>query len=208
LVARPGATVRLLCFPYAGAGATVFGEIARACPDWISLHGVEYPGRAWRQREAALDSVAGLAEAVTPALAGLLDVPFAALGPPLHPLPDDAFIETTASRYGGIPAEVLSDPELIALFLPTLRADTRASETYEYRDAPALSCPIQVFGGLHDPTTSMSGLEAWREQTRAGSAVQRFQAGHFFLRPHGVEMAATIARVLADAAQRSCISLK
>jgi surfactin synthase thioesterase subunit len=240
LTSHPRATVRLLCFPYAGGGATTFLELARACPEWMTVHGVEYPGRASRLREAAIDSITGLVDAAAPPLGSLLDLPFAVLGysfgslvafewlrrlqgapgprpsilficarraphlfatmSPIHALPDDAFIGTAAARYGGIPAEILSEPELVAQFLPALRADLRASETYLYRDAAALSCPIHVFGGLHDPTTSSPGLEAWREQTRAGCTVQRFPAGHFFLRAHGAEMAAAIAQSLANIA--------
>jgi medium-chain acyl-[acyl-carrier-protein] hydrolase len=206
----------------------------------MTVHGVEYPGRASRLRERAIDSVAGLVDAAAPALAPLLDLPFAVLGysfgslvafewlrrlqdaagprpsalfvcarqaphlnasmSPLHPLSDQEFIEAAVARYGGIPAEMLADPELVAQFLPALRADIRASETYAYRNAPPLACPIQVFGGLHDPATSSSGLEAWSERTEGVCGVQRFPAGHFFLRAHGAEMVAAMAGVLADLA--------
>src|SRR5262245_12023957 len=42
---------------------------------------------------------------------------------PCHQLPDQEFIETLVQRYNGIPKAVLSEPELMSLFLPILRAD-------------------------------------------------------------------------------------
>ncbi len=53
----------------------------------------------------------------------------------------------------GTPAAVLENAELLAMFLPVLRADFAMIEAYHPRlslDAPSLSCPIWVAGGVDD----------------------------------------------------------
>jgi surfactin synthase thioesterase subunit len=100
---------------------------------------------------------------------------------PMHGLPDDPFIAEIGRRYGGIPAEVLRERDLLDLLLPGLRADMTAIETHVHRPGPPLSCPVSVFGGEADPRATASQLAAWRDHTLAGSRVQTFPGGHFYL---------------------------
>ena len=44
------ASLRLFCFPYAGAGASVFAQWAKALPAEIEVHAVQLPGRETRWR--------------------------------------------------------------------------------------------------------------------------------------------------------------
>lgn len=48
---RPMAAVRLVCFPFAGAGASVFRPWAKLAPGWLELYGVQAPGREERLGE-------------------------------------------------------------------------------------------------------------------------------------------------------------
>jgi medium-chain acyl-[acyl-carrier-protein] hydrolase len=103
----------------------------------------------------------------------------------LHRLPDGELLEEIQRRYGGIPAAVLNEPELLALLLPALRADLTALETYRYRDEPPLECPISTYGGFADPQVPLRDLEAWRPLTAAAFAVRQFPGGHFYLQEEG-----------------------
>lgn len=100
--------------------------------------------------------------------------------PPIHYLPEPEFINELRS-LNGTPEGVLENAELMKLFLPILRADFAALETYVYTPKPRLNCPITILGGLQDYEVSCEGLEAWREQTKANFSMQMFQGDHFFI---------------------------
>lgn len=100
---------------------------------------------------------------------------------PLHTLSDAAFVREMQRRYDGIPAAVLNSPELLALFVPILKADFAVIETYAYQPAPPLDLPISAFGGTHDHTLRVGDLEGWAEQTAGAFALQKFVGGHFFI---------------------------
>lgn len=100
--------------------------------------------------------------------------------PPIHHLDEPKFINELG-RLNGTPKAVLENTELMELFLPVLRADFAAIETYVYTPKPRLNCPITVLGGLQDYEISCEDLEAWREQTNANFSMQMFQGDHFFI---------------------------
>ena len=96
-------------------------------------------------------------------------------------LPDAAFSIQLQQRYGGIPAAMWENPELLALFLPTLRADIALMDGYECLPGEPLGCPISVFGGLDDAHVSEEALTAWQQHTNAGCRLRLLPGGHFFL---------------------------
>ncbi|MBD2355189.1 thioesterase [Tolypothrix sp. FACHB-123] len=100
--------------------------------------------------------------------------------PPIHNLPEPAFIEELR-HLNGTPSAVLENAELMQLFLPTLRADFAVLETYIYTPEAALECPITVFGGLEDTEASYDELQAWKEQTKANFNLHMFPGDHFFI---------------------------
>jgi medium-chain acyl-[acyl-carrier-protein] hydrolase len=100
---------------------------------------------------------------------------------PITDLPDSAFISAIQQRYGGIPTVILQEPDLLKLFLPSIRADMTMLEQYAYADEPPLPCSISAYGGTKDVTASESELAAWQEQTSAQFASQMFVGEHFYL---------------------------
>jgi medium-chain acyl-[acyl-carrier-protein] hydrolase len=98
----------------------------------------------------------------------------------IHELPDNEFI-ARLRELDGTPEQVLQDPELMAIFLPVLRADFAVCETYHYEPDRPLDCSITVFGGNHDRRVQRDELSAWRSQTSKFFAVRMFPGGHFFL---------------------------
>jgi len=81
----------------------------------------------------------------------------------------------------GLPSDIVADEELLALVLPTLRADLELTEAYRYRKGPPLRCPVTVFAGMHDELTPLSALREWSDVTTDGCTMQVFEGGHFFL---------------------------
>jgi medium-chain acyl-[acyl-carrier-protein] hydrolase len=101
---------------------------------------------------------------------------------PIHHLPDNLFLAEIARRYGGLPAIIQQDVELIKLVMPVLRADITALETYVYEEQDPLDCPIYTFGGNLDSTAKEKDLEGWRSHTKSGFELKMFDGDHFFIR--------------------------
>jgi medium-chain acyl-[acyl-carrier-protein] hydrolase len=96
-------------------------------------------------------------------------------------LPDAELARVVAERYDGIPAAVLDQPELLALFLPALRADLAALEGYRYEGGPPLPLPITALAGEGDEHAPLPEVAAWGEETSASFALRTFPGGHFFI---------------------------
>lgn len=118
--------------------------------------------------------------------------------PPLHGLPDEEFLEECVRIYQGIPQAVLNEPELVAMFLPALRADMQAIETYEYQDSHPLECPITALFGNGDRTSSPEAVRAWARQTQKQFVYQEIAGGHFYLQSARTVILAIVQRALAS----------
>ncbi len=119
-----------------------------------------------------------------------------ALQPPLHSLERQAFLDSVQARYGGIPAAILQERELLEIFLPALRADFAAYETYEHRTEPPLACPISAFAGDKDALVTADLMAEWSRHTRSGFELQVLSGDHFFLSPRRDELIAKIQKRL------------
>lgn len=100
---------------------------------------------------------------------------------PIGHFEDSAFIDAVNERYGGIPAPLLSDRDYLAIMLPALRADICLLENYRRSGPEPISCPITVFGGRFDATTSEEDLRSWQEQTRGAFELVLLDEDHLFL---------------------------
>ncbi|XYI02621.1 thioesterase II family protein [Sorangium sp. So ce1128] len=115
----------------------------------------------------------------------------------IHALPDDEFI-AALSHYGGMPANVLREPELMKVLLPVLRADFAVFETWKHVKEEPLDLPISVFGGLDDAMLPLPHIDGWCAQTRGKFAVHLFPGDHFFLQT----VQPTLLSVVAQALER------
>ncbi len=77
---RPGAALRLLCFPYAGGGASIYREWSAGLPGSVEVQAVQLPGRESRFREEPYRALGPLADETARVLAGRLEAPFAFFG--------------------------------------------------------------------------------------------------------------------------------
>ena len=232
---NPGAALRLVCFPYAGAGASVFRTWPDALPGNVELLAIELPGREGRTREPMFRRLGPLVAALTDAVRPRLDPPFAIYGhslgsfigfgfarelrrrgvpgprhmfvsgrrapqlperSPLSTLPDPELL-AALRRMGGIPDIVFREPDLMARFLPIIRADLGISEVETIADDAPLSCPITAFGGLADDRATPTEIEAWRSQTSAAFDRELFTGGHFFIQTAREAFFGALARRLS-----------
>jgi len=105
----------------------------------------------------------------------------AANGRRLSDLPDDEFVRQVA-RLNGIPPEVLNEPELLSMLMPTLRADYELSETYQPLPGGRLDCRVIAYISTSDPVAQYTEMLAWRKVTTSEFSVRVFRGDHFYLK--------------------------
>jgi medium-chain acyl-[acyl-carrier-protein] hydrolase len=110
-------------------------------------------------------------------------------------LDDDTFRVELAS-YGGTPASVLADRNLMAGFLPGIRADFEINETYRYVEGPNLTCPLTVFAGTDDPLVPCDWVPAWVQNTTNRCDIHWIEGGHFFIRKRLAEVLVPLLQAL------------
>lgn len=114
---------------------------------------------------------------------------------PMWNLPDEAFVQELR-RYGGTPEEVFSEPAMLALFLPALRADFEVFDTYVYGGDRLSGVPVHVYGGREDVRVSPGHLRAWSEVAPGLQSVALFPGGHFYLHEQRAALIAALRREL------------
>lgn len=120
---------------------------------------------------------------------GRLPVRFIASGSPapdiapkedLDQSSDQAFI-SYLKKLGGTPQEVLESRELMAFYLPRLRADfSLAAVPTAYKGAP-METTLSLFAGRDDSQVPMDDIIGWRSFFRFGGELTEFDGGHMFI---------------------------
>lgn len=133
-------------------------------------------------------------------LAGLIvsgraapSVPF---GGRVHTLDDEQFTGHLA-RLGGTPPELLADKDLLAMALPSLRADYKAVETYRDHAGQKVGCPIGSYCGKQDTGVPRDGFGKWAAYTAGRHSARLFDGGHFYLQTQEREVAQAVLQDLA-----------
>ena len=114
----------------------------------------------------------------------------------MHRLDDGALI-ARLRQYNGTPPEVLAHSELMALMLPTIRADFALVENYQYHPGPALPVPLTVLAGTRDDFDSPDQVDHWARETSSTFRVQWFDGDHFFIHSHQAEVLACLGGELS-----------
>jgi surfactin synthase thioesterase subunit len=120
--------------------------------------------------------------------------------PVSHHLGDDHQLAVELVRHGGLPAELLSRPEWLELFMPVVREDLRICQSYRVSNQPPLPCPLQIYGGHSDPLVPSDTLAAWSSHSVRPQPVRLFAGGHFLFREPDPELVMAVARVVEDVA--------
>lgn len=100
---------------------------------------------------------------------------------PMHMLPDQDFIDQLSQRYGGLPDILLREPDLMAIFLPVLRADLKMIETHVFQAEAPLETPIIAYTGELDSRATPALAEEWSAFTTHWRGVRTMPGDHFFL---------------------------
>lgn len=117
----------------------------------------------------------------------------------LHLLPDGELIQLLRD-YNGTPRNVLESQELMALVLPTIRADFALVENYQYQPGPILDLPITVFAGREDGISAEQIL-GWQEETSDRFRAEWFDGDHFFVNSNTQQVLKSLNSQLSAFAQ-------
>ncbi|WP_422735342.1 thioesterase II family protein [Micromonospora sp. WMMD729] len=94
---------------------------------------------------------------------------------------DDAALTRWLVDLGGIPDEVLADPGLLELILPTVRADLNVVASYRPATAPPLPLPVDAVAAADDPLVGPDEVAGWAACTAAGFSLTVVPGGHLYL---------------------------
>jgi surfactin synthase thioesterase subunit len=100
-------------------------------------------------------------------------------------------------QLGGSPDEVLNNTEIMDFFLPILRSDFKALESYKYQSGLPLDIPITLLCGEDDGNTTDENLQLWKNETTAQVEMLKFPGNHFFLFEQPLEIADVICRKIS-----------
>jgi len=114
----------------------------------------------------------------------------------LHTLPDAELVEALRA-YGGTPAELLANGEMMELLLPGIRADFALNERYVYRPERPLEVPIHVLRGDRDSLVDGARAAGWALDGAAAVHEHVYPGEHFFVYEHAADIAALVAAELA-----------
>ena len=231
--ACPDPWLRLLCFPFAGAGSLLFATWPRYfAPFGIDVCAVDLPGREARANEPPETDMQRLADRVVAGVASHLDLPFALFGhsmgallayeiarrqraqspvciitsacraphhpdpePFVHTLPREGMI-AELTRYGGSQSDLLSDPELLDMTLPRIRADAELTEAYRLVEDAPLACPILAIAASDDHLVERAHVAAWEPYTTGGFTLRIVEGDHFVVRTRRQDVMNVVAEAL------------
>ena len=235
---NPKAVARLLCFPCAGGGASMYRRWSQLLPE-LEIWAVNYPGReslhgqpfagdvdeiidplleqsdwfdeipvllyghsfgalvafrtAWRMEQSGLVSAALLVSARR--------------APHLRPverfdhLSEVEFL-SRLDRFGGIPAAIRNDPDMMDFYMPIIRADLHLNDAFCTKAEEAIDAPLYLYSATGDKVASAHELSAWRESTRSQFHHKSFDGGHFFIQDDAPGFTACIRSVAHTVIQR------
>jgi surfactin synthase thioesterase subunit len=111
-------------------------------------------------------------------------------------LPDDDFL-VRVSEFAQYEAEVMQNPEVRKLVLPTLRADVKMHEEYVPTRNEPLAAPITSLRGRDDQLVLADQAAEWAKATSRGFELTELPGSHMYV----TEGADDILRVARDAAR-------
>lgn len=157
--------MRLFCFHYAGATASIFRSWQSAMPARVELIAVQLPGREYRLGEPLLTDMRQIAAAVAETLPPLLDRPFVFFGHSMGALLGFDVIRILRARG-------LRQPELLI-------ASGRNAPQFKWRDAGIQVLPddefvdaVRDYNGMPEALLAEASLrELWLPRLRADLTV-------------------------------------
>lgn len=164
---RPRARARLICVPYAGAGAAAYRDLPNVLPDWIQAFAIRLPGRESRLAETPLAGIDAVVDEVLRGLHGddASGLPYALFGHSMGALV--CFEVARAMRR-------LGDAQPVALFVSGRRAPHVPDpdrNLHELPEADFLAAVIELNGIPNQVLQEPGLLELISPALRADFAV-------------------------------------
>lgn len=111
---------------------------------------------------------------------------------PIHLLPQDEFIAAIRA-FSGPAADLLLDPMIAELSMPSLVADLEAAETHVMSQSPHASLCISALYGVDDPRALAQDLSRWKDfascSVDGDFDLCGFEGGHLYLLEKSPELA-------------------
>jgi medium-chain acyl-[acyl-carrier-protein] hydrolase len=161
-----------LDLPLAFYGHSLGGLLALELVRQLQTEGLPLPGHLFIGASA-------------PPVAGLIH-------PAISHLPDEGFVTAVQERYSGIPESVLKESELMEIFLPALKADFSAYETFDRNCVTQVRCPVTAFAGSDDGVIAPDVMQEWCRHTEMSFDLRIISGDHFFLSTNGELVLSTI----------------
>nr|WP_233168403.1 alpha/beta fold hydrolase [Paenibacillus roseus] len=100
----------------------------------------------------------------------------------VNPSTPDEQLKERLLELGGTSPELFENPQLADTFIPILKADFYAMESYEYaNDRQPLSAIFNVMTGVQDWDVNKRDLAEWGNHTTGPFSLHKFKGGHFYL---------------------------
>ncbi|WP_128896679.1 amino acid adenylation domain-containing protein [Longirhabdus pacifica] len=112
----------------------------------------------------------------------------------LSQLNDEQFL-VELKKFGGIPADVANNQQLMSIMFPRFRADVAVSEHYSVTEEEIIVVPITVYGGKEDQL-SQKQLEKWFDVSAKRCQSNMFEGGHFFLQDNEETVLQHISKII------------
>lgn len=97
-------------------------------------------------------------------------------------LDQDAFVAELI-KYGGCPPSLLEDSEVLDRFLPVLRSDFKAAETYRHVTSEPIPVPLTVITGTEE-NLKHSEIMLWKNESTFPVDFRLMTGNHFFINSH------------------------
>ena len=102
---------------------------------------------------------------------------------------DTSVIGKDALRaYGGLPAELENDPEVLNFFLPVIRADFKLVVDFNAFVCEILDIGVTAIYGLDDTSTRIQQIVGWDEYCRYPLNLISFPGDHFYLKEYAEDL--------------------
>lgn len=97
------------------------------------------------------------------------------------------------TSLGGIPPDLLDNPQFLAAYLPKIRADFKLNESLYYGRSPAFDFPITIIGSTEDPLAAEGLLYEWKSYTTGKFNLFKMNGNHFFIHSHFHELISIVS---------------
>lgn len=101
---------------------------------------------------------------------------------------NDEDLVNSLNKYGGMPAELFKNKELLQIFLPIIRADLEMLGRVPVEKSDNVNVPIFAYGGELDQTFTKDDLQQWDQYSDVEFKLHLMPGGHFYINQHRNEL--------------------